>query len=85
MMQWTYNCARLFFRVSINLKVMANFSDQLFATHVVIKIPVPKNTAKAKIKHSFGRASMNQSNKQSFGESSDSQARLNVTLLPMLI
>ena len=45
-----------FFRISINLKVIANFSDQLFATHVVIKIPVPKNTAKAKIKHSFGRA-----------------------------
>ena len=43
-------------RISINLKVIANFSDQLFATHVVIKIPVPKNTAKAKIKHSFGRA-----------------------------
>jgi AP-2 complex subunit mu-1 len=43
-------------RVSINLKVNANFSDQLFATHVVIKIPVPKNTAKAKIKAMFGRA-----------------------------
>jgi AP-2 complex subunit mu-1 len=43
-------------RVSINLKVIANFSDQLFATHVVIKIPVPKNTAKAKIKALFGRA-----------------------------
>lgn len=43
-------------RVSINLKVSANFSDQLFATHVVIKIPVPKNTAKAKIKALFGRA-----------------------------
>jgi AP-2 complex subunit mu-1 len=45
-----------FFRVSINLKVIANFSDQLYATHVVLKVPVPKNTAKAKIKHSFGRA-----------------------------
>jgi len=43
-------------KVSINLKVAATFSEQLFATHVVIKIPVPKNTAKAKIKHSFGRA-----------------------------
>jgi AP-2 complex subunit mu-1 len=43
-------------KVSINLKIIANFSDQLFATHVVIKIPVPKNTAKTKIKHSFGRA-----------------------------
>jgi len=43
-------------KVSINLKVIANFSDKLFATHVVIRIPVPKNTAKAKIKNSFGRA-----------------------------
>ena len=43
-------------KVSINLKMIANFSDQLFATHVVVKIPVPKNTSKAKIKHSFGRA-----------------------------
>jgi len=40
----------------MNLKVIANFSEKLFATHVVIKIPVPKNTAKAKIKNSFGRA-----------------------------
>jgi AP-2 complex subunit mu-1 len=53
----TVRLTQLFrYRVSINLKVIANFSDQLFATHVVIKIPVPKNTAKAKIKNSFGRA-----------------------------
>jgi AP-2 complex subunit mu-1 len=38
------------------LKVIANFSDKLFATHVVIKIPVPENTVKAKIKTSLGRA-----------------------------
>jgi AP-2 complex subunit mu-1 len=43
-------------RCSINLKVIANFSEKLFATHVVIKIPVPKNTSKSKIKNSFGRA-----------------------------
>eukprot|EP00560_Eucampia_antarctica_P000167 CAMPEP_0197833262 /NCGR_PEP_ID=MMETSP1437-20131217/18416_1 /TAXON_ID=49252 ORGANISM="Eucampia antarctica, Strain CCMP1452" /NCGR_SAMPLE_ID=MMETSP1437 /ASSEMBLY_ACC=CAM_ASM_001096 /LENGTH=427 /DNA_ID=CAMNT_0043437225 /DNA_START=134 /DNA_END=1417 /DNA_ORIENTATION=+ len=44
-------------KISINLKVMANFSEKLNATHVVIKIPVPKNTAKAKIKiHALGRA-----------------------------
>lgn len=43
-------------RISINLKVIANFSDQLFATQVVIKIPVPRNTAKAKNKVLFGRA-----------------------------
>jgi len=48
--------ASLSIRCSINLKVIANFSEKLFATHVVIKIPVPKNTSKAKIKNSFGRA-----------------------------
>jgi len=36
--------------------VIANFSEKLFGTNVVIKIPVPKNTAKAKVKVSFGRA-----------------------------
>jgi len=43
-------------KVSINLRVLANFDEKLFATHVVIKVPVPKNTAKTKIKTSFGRA-----------------------------
>jgi len=43
-------------RVSINLKVVANFSDKLYATHVIMKIPVPKNTARSKIKVSYGRA-----------------------------
>jgi AP-2 complex subunit mu-1 len=43
-------------RVSINLKIIAQFAETLFATHVVVKIPVPKNTAKTKIKTSFGRA-----------------------------
>jgi len=43
-------------KASINLKVIANFSEKLFATHVVIKVPVPKNTSKTKIKNSFGRA-----------------------------
>lgn len=43
-------------KVFINLKVIAKFSEKLFATHVIIKIPVPKNTAKAKIKNSSGRA-----------------------------
>jgi len=36
--------------------VIAEFSDKLFGTNVVIKIPVPKNTAKSKVKVSFGRA-----------------------------
>lgn len=43
-------------RLSINMKIIASFSSSLFATHVVVKIPVPKNTAKTKIKTSFGRA-----------------------------
>jgi AP-2 complex subunit mu-1 len=43
-------------RLSINMKVIASFQSSLFATHVVVKIPVPKNTAKTKIKTSFGRA-----------------------------
>lgn len=43
-------------KVSVNLKVIANFSDKLFATSVVIKIPVPRNAAKSKIKTSIGRA-----------------------------
>jgi len=43
-------------KVAINLKVIASFSEKLYATHVVIKIPVPKNTARSKIKVSFGRA-----------------------------
>ncbi len=38
------------------MKVIATFNSSLFATHVVVKIPVPKNTAKTKIKTSFGRA-----------------------------
>jgi AP-2 complex subunit mu-1 len=52
----TNNSVSSFPRVSINLKIIANFSNLLVATHVVIKIPVPKNTAKTKIKKSFGRA-----------------------------
>lgn len=36
--------------------MIANFSNKLFATSVVIKIPVPRNTSKAKIKVSIGRA-----------------------------
>jgi len=43
-------------KVSINLKVIANFSDKLFSTSVIIRIPVPRNTSKAKIKVSLGRA-----------------------------
>ena len=46
----------VYHRLAINMKMIATFSSSLFATHVVVKIPVPKNTAKTKIKTSFGRA-----------------------------
>jgi AP-2 complex subunit mu-1 len=43
-------------KVTINLKIIANFSDKLFASSVVIKIPVPPNTANCKINTAQGRA-----------------------------
>mmetsp|Transcript_2292 Transcript_2292/g.3589 ORF Transcript_2292/g.3589 Transcript_2292/m.3589 type:complete len:296 (-) Transcript_2292:148-1035(-) len=43
-------------RVSIDLRAVANFTDLLLATHVVIKIPVPNTTINTKIKASFGKA-----------------------------
>lgn len=43
-------------RLSITLKIAATFSPRLFATNLVIKIPVPPNTARAKINVPIGRA-----------------------------
>ena len=43
-------------RVSVNVKVIANFNSKLFGTNVVIKVPVPLNTAKCQINVSSGRA-----------------------------
>jgi len=43
-------------RVSITVKVMGKFGQKLYATNVVIKIPVPPNTAKCKIHCAVGRA-----------------------------
>merc|ERR1712072_561137 len=43
-------------RVSINVKCTASFSEKLFASSVVLKIPVPSNTARCKIKSTIGRA-----------------------------
>ena len=43
-------------RISVNLKVIANFSPKLFATNVVVKIPTPNNTARCKINVGQGRA-----------------------------
>ncbi len=43
-------------RVAVNVKVHANFSSKLFGQNVVIKVPVPANTAKTTINVSAGRA-----------------------------
>lgn len=43
-------------RCVVNVKAIANFSSQLFATNVVIKVPVPYNTARANINVGTGRA-----------------------------
>jgi len=43
-------------RVAINVKVLAKFGPKLYATNVVIKIPVPQNTAKCNIHCALGRA-----------------------------
>merc|ERR1740130_2521726 len=43
-------------KADVNLKVVANFDTKIFATKVVIKIPLPKNAAICKkIKCSVGR------------------------------
>jgi AP-2 complex subunit mu-1 len=42
--------------VSLDLKCIAQFSDKLFATNVVVKVPVPPNTARCSIKVAIGRA-----------------------------
>mmetsp|Transcript_5447 Transcript_5447/g.10379 ORF Transcript_5447/g.10379 Transcript_5447/m.10379 type:complete len:429 (+) Transcript_5447:180-1466(+) len=43
-------------RVTINVKCTATFSEKLFASSVTLKIPVPGNTAKCRIKCTMGRA-----------------------------
>ena len=43
-------------RVTVNIKVMSNFSKLLNANNVVIKIPAPTNTARANITTATGRA-----------------------------
>ncbi|KAF1781859.1 Mu homology domain [Phytophthora cactorum] len=43
-------------RLSVTLKLASLFSPRLFATNVVIKIPTPPNTARAKINVPIGRA-----------------------------
>ena len=43
-------------RVIVNVKVTANFASTLFATNVVVKIPTPPNTARARITVPSGRA-----------------------------
>jgi len=43
-------------RVVMNIKAIANFSSQLFATNVSFKIPVPNSTAKCRINMAIGTA-----------------------------
>lgn len=43
-------------RVVVNVKAIANFSSQLFATNVVFKIPAPPNTARVNVTVGMGRA-----------------------------
>lgn len=42
--------------VAMNIKAIANFSEKLFATNVVITIPTPPNTARCKLNVGAGRA-----------------------------
>jgi AP-2 complex subunit mu-1 len=43
-------------RVEANVKVKANFNVKLFALNVVIRIPLPPNTAVAKVTVAAGKA-----------------------------
>ncbi|RHZ25303.1 hypothetical protein DYB37_000642 [Aphanomyces astaci] len=43
-------------RMAVSLKIAATFSARLFATNIVIKIPVPQNTARCKIIVPIGTA-----------------------------
>ncbi|CAN0074644.1 unnamed protein product, partial [Ectocarpus sp. 13 AM-2016] len=43
-------------RVTINLKVSADFSYKLFGSNIVVKVPVPPNTARCLIHVGSGRA-----------------------------
>jgi AP-2 complex subunit mu-1 len=51
-------------RVMVHVKAIANFSATLFATNVVIRIPTPPNTAKARIMCPQGRAKYEPENQQ---------------------
>jgi AP-2 complex subunit mu-1 len=42
-------------RVEFDIKVKGNFSAKLYATNVVIRIPTPPNTAKAKMEVTLGK------------------------------
>lgn len=42
--------------VAMNVKAIANFSENLFATNVVVVIPTPPNTARCKLTVGAGRA-----------------------------
>ena len=43
-------------RLEVNVKVKAMFTFKLFATNVVIKIPLPSNTANANVSAASGQS-----------------------------
>jgi len=75
-------------RVSINVKLSATFSEKLFASSVVVKIPVPENTARCKIKTTMGRAKYSPEDSaiifklKRFQGQSESMLSADVTLMP---
>lgn len=48
-------------RVEYEIKIKGNFSDKLFATSVVIRIPTPPNVSKATLNPGLGKAKYNAS------------------------
>ena len=43
-------------RISVHIKITANFNQRLFATDVTVKIPTPSNTTRFKLESAGGRA-----------------------------
>ena len=75
-------------RVGINVKITGNFSVQLVGVNLVMKIPVPNNTAKASIKVNSGRAKFEPERKaivwrmKKFQGGQEAMITADVTLMP---
>lgn len=48
-------------RIEYEIKIKGNFSNKLFATHVVLKIPTPPNVSKTSLNPGLGKAKYNES------------------------